>query len=178
VSNSAASRASKSPVTLARRTAADLLRSAGILVLMVAVGSLLGFRWQTSLLGLLGGLVVALLFGYAWLWVMAVIGLLVRTTEAVQAAVFVPTQTMPSWLVPFADHQPVTVLTNALRGLILAHGALPPGQTIGGQGHPCVGLVDPLRSPEDASGRTRLRRFVRGPLEARSRRYLPNPSRP
>jgi len=131
---------------VAGRTAADLLRSAGILVLMVAVGSLLGFRWQTSFLGLLGGLVVALLFGYAWSWVMAVIGLLVRTPEAVQAAVFVgvfplaftssvfvPTQTMPSWLVPFADHQPVTVLTNALRGLILGHGALPPGQTVGGQ---------------------------------------------
>ena len=55
MTNSAASRASKSPVTLAGRTAADLLRSGGILVLMVAVGSLLGFRWQTSLLGLLGG---------------------------------------------------------------------------------------------------------------------------
>ena len=52
---------------------------------------------------------------------------------AFTSSVFVPTQTMPSWLVPFADHQPVTVLTNALRGLILGQGALPPGQTVGGQ---------------------------------------------
>jgi ABC-type multidrug transport system permease subunit len=83
---------------------------------------------------------VALLFGYAWSWVMAALGLVVRTPEAVQAAaymgvyplaftssVFVPVQTMPGWLQPFATNQPVTVATNALRGLILGQGALPPG---------------------------------------------------
>jgi ABC-2 type transport system permease protein/oleandomycin transport system permease protein len=77
---------------------------------------------------------------------MAVVGLTVRTAEAVQAAVFmgvfplaftssvfVPTQTMPSWLEPFAANQPVTVATNALRGLILGPGALPPGITVAGQ---------------------------------------------
>jgi hypothetical protein len=47
--------------------------------------------------------------------------------------VFVPTQTMPAWLEPFAANQPVTVVTNALRGLILGQGALPPGHTVGGQ---------------------------------------------
>jgi len=83
---------------------------------------------------------VALLFGYAWSWVMAALGLVVRTPEAVQAAaymgvfplaftssVFVPVQTMPGWLQAFAANQPVTVATNALRGLILGQGALPPG---------------------------------------------------
>ena len=59
---------------------------------------------------MLGGIGVALAFGYAWSWVMAVVGLLVRTAEAVQAAVyivvfrsaspalcsvFVPARTMP-----------------------------------------------------------------------------------
>jgi ABC-type multidrug transport system permease subunit len=89
---------------------------------------------------------VGLAFGYAWSWVMAVFGLVVRTAEAVQAGVFIgvfplafsssvfaPTQTMPAWLEPFAANQPVTVVTNALRGLILGQGALPPGQTVGGQ---------------------------------------------
>jgi ABC-type multidrug transport system permease subunit len=74
------------------------------------------------------------------------VGLLVRTAEAVQAAtylvvfplaftssVFVPTQTMPGWLQPFAANQPVTVATNALRGLVLGQGALPPGRTVAGQ---------------------------------------------
>ena len=89
---------------------------------------------------------MALLFGYAWSWVMAALGLVVRTPEAVQAAaymgvfplaftssVFVPVQTMPGWLQPFATNQPVTVATNALRGLILGQGALPPGRTVTGQ---------------------------------------------
>ena len=49
------------------------------------------------------------------------------------SSVFVPTQTMPDWLRTFADNQPITVTTNALRGLILGEGALLPGQTVAGQ---------------------------------------------
>jgi ABC transporter DrrB family efflux protein len=131
---------------LAGRTLSDLLRSAVTLTLMVAVGYGIGFRPQTGLGGLLSALAVGLLFGYAWSWVMALLGLLVRSAEAVQAAVylvvfplaftssvFVPTQTMPAWLQPFAANQPVTVATNALRGLVLGQGALPPGRTVAGQ---------------------------------------------
>jgi ABC transporter DrrB family efflux protein len=131
---------------LAGRTLSDLVRLALTLTLMLAVGYGIGFRPQTGLAGLLGAAAVGLLFGYAWSWVMALLGLLVRTAEAVQAAtylvvfplaftssVFVPTQTMPAWLQPFATNQPVTVATNALRGLILGQGALPPGRTVASQ---------------------------------------------
>jgi ABC transporter DrrB family efflux protein len=131
---------------LAGRTLADLVGSARTLTLMLVVGFAIGFRWQTSLAGLLGGMAVALGFGYAWSWVMATLGLVVRTPEAVQAAaymgvfplaftssVFVPVQTMPGWLQAFAANQPVTVATNALRGLVLGQGALPPGRTVTGQ---------------------------------------------
>jgi ABC transporter DrrB family efflux protein len=131
---------------LAGRTLSDLVRLALTLTLMLAVGYGIGFRPQTGLPGLLGAAAVGLLFGYAWSWVMALVGLLVRSAEAVQAAtylvvfplaftssVFVPTQTMPSWLQPFAANQPVTVATNALRGLVLGPGALPPGRTVAGQ---------------------------------------------
>jgi ABC transporter DrrB family efflux protein len=135
-----------SAAVLAGRTLSDLVRSAVTLTLMLAVGYGIGFRPQTSFGGLLGALAVGLLVGYAWSWVMALVGLLVRTAEAVQAAtymvvfplaftssVFVPTQTMPGWLQPFAANQPVTVATNALRGLVLGQGALPPGQTVASQ---------------------------------------------
>jgi len=131
---------------LTGRTLSDLVRSAVTLTLMVAVGYGIGFRPQTSVGGLFGALAVGLLFGYAWSWVMALLGLVVRSAEAVQAAVylvvfplaftssvFVPTQTMPAWLQPFAANQPVTVATNALRSLVLGQGALPPGQTVTGQ---------------------------------------------
>jgi ABC transporter DrrB family efflux protein len=131
---------------LAGRTLSDLVRLALTLTLMVGVGYGIGFRPQTGFGGLLGALAVGLGFGYAWSWVMALLGLVVRSAEAVQAAVymvvfplaftssvFVPTQTMPGWLQPFAANQPVTAATNALRGLVLGQGALPPGRTVAGQ---------------------------------------------
>jgi ABC transporter DrrB family efflux protein len=135
-----------SSAMLAGRTLSDLVRSAGTMALLLAVGFAIGFRPQTGLLGLLGAVAVGLLFGYACSWVMALLGLVVRSAEAVQAAVymvvfplaftssvFVPTQTMPGWLQPFAANQPVTVATDALRGLVLGQGALPPGRTVAGQ---------------------------------------------
>lgn len=131
---------------LAGRTVSDLIRNGFVISLMLAVGFVIGFRYRTSFLGLVAGLAVALAFSYALSWVMAAIGLAVKNPEAAQSAVFlpvfplvfassvfVPTQTMPDWLRAFADHQPITVTTNALRGLILGEGALLPGQTVGGE---------------------------------------------
>ncbi|MCP4248309.1 MAG: ABC transporter permease, partial [bacterium] len=131
---------------LAGRTFSDLIRNGFVIGLMLAVGFLIGFRYQTSLAGLVGGMALAMVFSFAFSWIMATIGLLVKNTEAVQPAVFisvfplvfassvfVPTQTMPSWLRTFADNQPVTVTVDALRGLILGEGALLPGNTVTGQ---------------------------------------------
>ena len=135
---------------LAGRTLSDLIRNGFVITLMLAVGFLIGFRWQTSIFGLLAGMLVAMAFAYALSWVMASIGLAVKNPEAVQSAVFlpvfplvfassvfVPTQTMPAWLRAFAENQPITVTVNALRGLILGQGALEPGKTVIGE----VGLA-------------------------------------
>lgn len=131
---------------LAGRTVADVVRNALVLLLMLAVGAVMGFRFQTSWPQFVAGFGLALLFTFALSWVMATVGLLVRNPEAAQAAafvpifplvfassIFVPTQTMPEWLRTFADHQPISVITNALRGLMLGEGALPPGHTVGGE---------------------------------------------
>jgi ABC transporter DrrB family efflux protein len=131
---------------LAGRTLSDLARNAFILGLQLAVGILLGFRWQNGIAGLLAAMTVALAFGYACSWLMAYIGLTIRNSEAIQAAiylvvfpmtltssVFLPTQTMPGWLQAFAEHQPVTIVANALRGLTLGQGALPSGHTVMGE---------------------------------------------
>lgn len=128
------------------RTLSDLVRSTFILSLQLAVGVLLGFRWQNGIGGLLAAMVVALAFGYACSWLMAYIGLTIRNSEAIQAAiymvvfpvtltssVFLPTQTMPGWLQAFAEHQPITIIANALRGLTLGQGALPTGHTVIGE---------------------------------------------
>jgi len=131
---------------LAGRTGADLVRNAFVIGLMVGVGALLGFRYQTTFVRFLAGFALALLFAHSLSWVMAVVGLRVRTPEAAQSAaflpifplvfassVFLPTATMPDWLRVFADNQPLTVVTNAMRGLMLGDGALPLGQDLVGE---------------------------------------------
>ncbi|MBT8217248.1 MAG: ABC transporter permease [Acidimicrobiia bacterium] len=131
---------------LAGRTFSDLIRNGFVIGLMLVVGFVIGFRYQTSFAGLVAGLALAMVFSFAFSWIMATIGLIVKNPEAAQQAVFlpvfplvfassvfVPTQTMPSWLRAFADNQPVTVTVDALRGLILGDGALLPGNTVEGQ---------------------------------------------
>ncbi len=128
------------------RTLSDLIRNTAILALQLAIGIALGFRWHNGLDGLLAALGIALAFGYACSWLMAYLGLIIRHAEAIQAAiymvvfpmtltssVFLPTQTMPGWLQAFAEHQPITVIANALRGLTLGPGALPTGHTVTGE---------------------------------------------
>lgn len=131
---------------LAGRTLADIIRNAAVMSLMIVVGFLIGFRYQTDAVRFVAGVGIVLLFAYALSWVMAAIGLKVRNPEAAQtavflpvfpfvfaSAVFVPPATMPSWLRPFAEHQPVTVVAEAARGLMLGPGVLNPGQTVAGQ---------------------------------------------
>ena len=131
---------------LAGRTLADLVRNAAVLTLVLVVAFLIGFRYQAGFLGFLGGLAIALLFAYALSWMMATIGLLVRNPEATQSAVFLPVfplvfassvflpvETMPSWLESFAEHQPITAVANAVRGLMLGRRALVGGEEVAGQ---------------------------------------------
>jgi ABC transporter DrrB family efflux protein len=131
---------------LGGRTLADLGRNTAVMTLLLLVGVGLGFRYQTSLAGLVGGVAIALLFGYAMSWAMATVGLLVRNPEAAQSAVmvplfplvfassiFLPTETMPAWLQAFADHQPITAVADAARGMVLGEGALVSGRELGAQ---------------------------------------------
>ncbi|MEA1903686.1 MAG: ABC transporter permease [Actinomycetota bacterium] len=122
---------------LTGRTLADLVRNTLVFSLMLAVGYLMGWRFEQGVLKMLLALGLALGFGYAFSWVMVVVGLATKTPEAAQSAgflpifplvfassVFVPTETMPDWLRVFADNQPVTILANAVRSLLLPEEAL------------------------------------------------------
>lgn len=117
---------------LAGRAIADSVRNLFVIVLMIAVGMLVGFRVHTSVGGLLLAVVVLLTFGVAMSWVMAFVGLSVGNAEAAQAASFpvmallvfasnsfVPTDTMPGPLQAYAEHQPVTATVNAIRALVI-----------------------------------------------------------
>jgi ABC-type multidrug transport system permease subunit len=103
---------------------------------MVAIGLLVGFRFHNSLLPILGGIAIALFFGYACSWLFTLLGLLVRNVEAATlvafvvtfplvfaASTFTSTDTMPAWLRTFANAQPVTQVINALRALTQGTGS-------------------------------------------------------
>jgi ABC-2 type transport system permease protein/oleandomycin transport system permease protein len=117
---------------LTGRTIADLVRNTFVVLVMLVVGLLVGFRPEGSVIGWIAGIGLLLLFGYALSWVGAPIGLLVRNVEAAQSAgfvwlfpltfassAFVLTATFPVWLRAFADHQPVTLVVNAVRAFSL-----------------------------------------------------------
>lgn len=119
------------------RVAADTLNNAFGLAILLATGFAVGFR-PASALGLLLAAILLLLFALAVSLGYALIGLSVRSPEAVNAATFpiifpltfassafVPVQTMPGWLQGFASNQPVSVVINAARSLILGDTATP-----------------------------------------------------
>jgi len=108
----------------------DVVRNCFVVVLMTAVGMAIGFRFHGGFIPAIGGLGLAVLFGLAFSWISAFIGLSVRDPEAAQAAgfvwifplvfassAFVPVQTMPEWLQVFARNNPLSHTVNAIRAL-------------------------------------------------------------
>ncbi|ANW22249.1 ABC transporter permease [Streptomyces clavuligerus] len=116
---------------LAGHVAASTLRNLVSTGLVLAFALLIGFRPDASAAGWLaaGALLGAFLVAISWF--SAAMGLLARSPEAAggftflltflpyPSSAFVPVDTMPGWLHPFADHQPVTPLIESLRGLLL-----------------------------------------------------------
>jgi ABC-2 type transport system permease protein/oleandomycin transport system permease protein len=81
-----------------------------------------------------------LLIGYAFSWVFAFIGLTASSPEAANAygftilfpltfvsSAFVPVESMPSWLQPFAENNPFTTMVDAARELFVG---LPAGNDV------------------------------------------------
>ena len=121
---------------LAARTLGDLLRLSYTVALVIAIGLLVGFRFHNAPLPVLGGIGIALLFGYACSWLFALIALHVHQSETAQLAAFLFTfpfvfasscfvspVTMPAVLRAFAEAQPATRVVNALRTMTEGAGA-------------------------------------------------------
>jgi oleandomycin transport system permease protein len=105
-------------------------------VIMVAVtlgfGMILGFRIHNNPLAAAAGCLLVLAFALAMCWISALLGMLVKTAQAVQTFSFLayfplvfgsnmlaPTQTMPGWLQAFVKVNPLTSLTGATRALLI-----------------------------------------------------------
>jgi ABC-2 type transport system permease protein/oleandomycin transport system permease protein len=117
---------------LAGRTLADVVTNALSLGIMIGVGLLVGFGFHANVAEIVAGLGLMLLFGFAFSWVFAYLGLSSSSPEAAQAlgfmaifpltfasSAFVPVASMPGWLQTFAKVNPFTVMTDAMRGLWL-----------------------------------------------------------
>lgn len=117
---------------LAGRTISDLIRNMFVVLLMAGVGFIIGFRFDQSIGAALLAFLLTILFGFAFSWISAAIGMMVRNVEVAQVAgfiwvfplvfassIFVPVDTMPAWLRAFAEVSPITVTVNSVRGLVL-----------------------------------------------------------
>ncbi len=114
------------------RVMTDTLRMTFTTLIVVAVGATIGFRFEAGLVPALGAVLLAVAFGWAMSWIGLSIGLALRDSEAVQASSFVwsfplvfasssyvSAATMPGWLQAFVKANPVSVVANAIRTLIL-----------------------------------------------------------
>jgi ABC-2 type transport system permease protein len=118
---------------LTGRTTSDILLNALSLVVLLAVGFLSGFNFVDSPVAeIVAGLLLLLLLGYAFSWIFVLIGLHSSTPETANAigftvifpltfasSAFVPVSTMPDGLRQFAEANPFTTMSDAVRSLWL-----------------------------------------------------------
>jgi ABC transporter DrrB family efflux protein len=117
---------------LAGRTLADLVRTLFVIVLMTVVGYAIGFRFSEGPLEAVASILVVAAFGFALSWIFVYVGLIAKGPEAAQSAgfvaifplvfassIFVPVDTMPSWLQSIAEVSPVTATADAARALAI-----------------------------------------------------------
>lgn len=117
---------------LAGRTISEAIRNLFVIGLMVGVGYIIGFRFHEGFGDAVLAVALTVLFGFAFSWISATIGIAVKSIETAQVAgfiwvfplvfassIFVPVETMPNWLQHFVKINPITVTVNTVRGLTL-----------------------------------------------------------
>ncbi len=115
---------------LTGRTLSDVIYNAGLLIVLMLSGLAVGWVVRTGPAEFLAGVGLLLLFAFAMSWIGVWLGLSVPTVEVAQQVgftvlfpitfvsnVFVPTQTLPDWLRPIAEWNPVSTLTASIRNL-------------------------------------------------------------
>jgi ABC transporter DrrB family efflux protein len=116
---------------LAGRIVADTAKQVWALTLLLGVGMIIGYRVHGGVQGVLGAYALVLVFTLAVSWLAVLVGVLVDNPEKVQifgfvvtfpltftSNVFAPTDSMPGWLQAWVKVNPVTILADAIRGLL------------------------------------------------------------
>jgi ABC-2 type transport system permease protein/oleandomycin transport system permease protein len=117
---------------LAGRTLADIVTNSLGIVILLGTGLIIGFSFHANALEIVGGLVLLLLFGFAFSWFFALVGLVVSSPESANSvgfiavfpltfisSAFVPPASMPAALRAFANVNPFTIMVDAMRSLWL-----------------------------------------------------------
>jgi ABC-2 type transport system permease protein len=97
----------------------------------VAIGFLVGFELHGTLVEALLAFGLCVVCGFAFVWMFVCMGLVAGNAQAAQgisflvfpiifvSSAYVRVDTLPGWMQPVAEHQPVTVMCNAVRSLAL-----------------------------------------------------------
>src|ERR1700730_18646969 len=128
---------------MAGRVVADTIMVAWGTAITSAIGFLVGFRLHASLVSAVAAFGLCVLFGFVLCWLFMTIGLLAGNAQAAQgmsllvfpltfvSSAYVPVRTRPGWMQPIANHQPTTIMVDAVRSLtegraataLLGHGS-------------------------------------------------------
>jgi ABC-type multidrug transport system permease subunit len=118
---------------LTARTSSDILLNILSLCVLFAVGFLAGFNFIDATAGEIAlGILLLLMMGYAFSWIFALVGLYSSSPETANSigftlifpltfasSVFVPAASMPDGLRQFAEANPFTTWSDAIRSLWL-----------------------------------------------------------
>jgi ABC-2 type transport system permease protein len=117
--------------TLVGPLLADGMRYTLASAVMLALGLVLGFRPGAGVGGVLAAVALLVVFAFSLSWVWTGLGIVMRSENALMGVsmmilfpltfvsnVFVPPETMPSWLQAFVNVNPITILVSAARGLM------------------------------------------------------------
>ena len=119
------------PALLAGRALAETALVTWGLAVTVAIGLLVGFRLHGTVAEGLAAFGLCVVFGFAFTWLFIWIGLMAGNAQAAQgmsllvfpltfvSSAYVPVDSMPGWMQPVAEHQPITTMVNAARSLAL-----------------------------------------------------------
>ncbi|MEU3350334.1 ABC transporter permease [Streptomyces sp. NPDC037389] len=99
--------------------------------ILLGMGFAIGLTVHTSVFHLLAAVALAMVFGASLMWIFILLGLTMKTAQAVQgvamlvlmplqfgSSIFAPTQKMPGWLESFTEYNPLSNLADASRNLI------------------------------------------------------------
>lgn len=119
-----------SPLVLFGHVAASVLRNLLATAVVIGVGVAIGFRPTADPLEWVAAIGLVALYVLAITSLFAVIGLVAGSPENANgygfillflpyvSSAFVPVETMPTWMHGFAEHQPITPITETLRSLL------------------------------------------------------------